>query len=90
MPWCNDCNRFYTQSTLNPDGTCPDGHQAAPLPPPGAAAIDPASGPATDSATTDEDSGRVAPWHFWVMVVALAIYLGWRLVQGIMWAIGKL
>jgi hypothetical protein len=37
-----------------------------------------------------EDDGRTAPWHFWLMVAALTIYLGWRLVQGIMWAIGKL
>lgn len=26
-----------------------------------------------------------APWHFWVMVVALVLYLGWRLVQGVAW-----
>ena len=25
------------------------------------------------------------PWHFWLMVIALAIYLGWRLIQGIEW-----
>ncbi|MBK7166110.1 MAG: hypothetical protein IPH81_12750 [Candidatus Microthrix sp.] len=37
-----------------------------------------------------QDDSRTAPWHFWLMVAALTIYLGWRLVQGIMWAIGKL
>ena len=26
-----------------------------------------------------------APWHFWVMVVALVAYLGWRVVQGAAW-----
>lgn len=25
------------------------------------------------------------PWHFWVLVVALVVYLGWRLVQLIGW-----
>ncbi len=25
------------------------------------------------------------PWHFWVLVVALGIYLGWRLIQGFAW-----
>jgi hypothetical protein len=29
-----------------------------------------------------------APWHFWVLLIGLAIYLGWRLVQGIMWLVG--
>jgi hypothetical protein len=22
-----------------------------------------------------------APWHFWILVAAAAVYLGWRLVQ---------
>jgi hypothetical protein len=30
-----------------------------------------------------------APWHFWLMIIALVIYLGWRLVQFIIWIIGK-
>ena len=21
------------------------------------------------------------PWHFWLLLVALAVYLGWRLIQ---------
>jgi hypothetical protein len=29
-----------------------------------------------------------APWHFWVLVIALVIYLGWRAVQGIQLLIG--
>lgn len=96
MPWCDDCDRFYTQSTLNPDGTCPDGHQAAPLPPPGIAASGQAASGQVSSADgvhadgVGEGKDRVAPWHFWVMVVALAVYLGWRLIQGIMWVIGLL
>jgi hypothetical protein len=28
------------------------------------------------------------PWHFWLMVAALVVYLGWRLVQGIGWLTG--
>ncbi|MPY92781.1 MAG: hypothetical protein GEV08_06845 [Acidimicrobiia bacterium] len=30
------------------------------------------------------------PWHFWVMVLAVTLYLGWRVVQGILWVLGKL
>lgn len=32
-----------------------------------------------------EERGK-APWHFWLLVVALVAYLGWRLVQVIIWA----
>lgn len=31
--------------------------------------------------------GDSAPWHFWVMVAALAGYLLWRLVQGVWWLV---
>ncbi len=33
-----------------------------------------------------DDDGKI-PWHFWVLVVALVIYLGWRLIQLIGWII---
>jgi len=25
------------------------------------------------------------PWHFWLLLIVFAIYLGWRLVQGVGW-----
>ncbi len=25
------------------------------------------------------------PWHFWLLVGALVIYLGWRLIEVIIW-----
>ena len=65
MPWCEDCSRFYTPSTLSEDGVCPDGHQVA----------DPAE---------NEPDGKI-PWHFWLLVVGVVVYLGWRLIQGIEW-----
>lgn len=34
----------------------------------------------------DED-GAKAPWHFWVLVAALVLYLGWRLIEVIIWLI---
>ena len=37
--------------------------------------------PPTEEASQEQ---RV-PWHFWLMVIALVVYLGWRLVQGIQW-----
>jgi uncharacterized paraquat-inducible protein A len=33
-----------------------------------------------------EKEKRSIPWHFWVLIVATVIYLGYRLVQGIVWA----
>jgi hypothetical protein len=29
------------------------------------------------------------PWHFWFMLAALVVYLGWRLVESIIWVAGK-
>ncbi len=31
-----------------------------------------------------------APWHFKVLVGAAVVYLGWRLAQGIAWAVHAL
>ena len=31
-----------------------------------------------------------APWHFWVMVAALVLYLGWRAVEGVVWVISSI
>jgi hypothetical protein len=28
-----------------------------------------------------------APWHFKLMLLALALYLGWRAWQGIVWVV---
>jgi len=35
------------------------------------------------SATEEGRVGDSAPWHFWLVVIALALYLGWRLIQGV-------
>jgi hypothetical protein len=28
------------------------------------------------------------PWHFWLLLVSLLGYLGWRVVQGVEWFLG--
>ena len=33
----------------------------------------------------DSEPDPKIPWHFWVLVIALVVYLGWRLIQGIEW-----
>ena len=71
MPWCETCERFYNPNSIAPDGTCTNcGRFIAEPPKPGE--------------EEDEDSSKV-PWHFWILVVALVVYLGWRLVQLIQW-----
>jgi len=82
MPWCEDCARFYTPSTLTPEGDCPGGHHVA----------DPGARPAVVQSTAPgppagEERVR-APWHFWLLVAAVVIYLGWRVVQGVDWLLG--
>ena len=40
---------------------------------------------------SDEPEAKVrAPWHFWVLVTGVVLYLGWRLVQGIIWVLHHL
>jgi len=74
MPWCEPCGAFFNPNTLHADGTCPKC---------GAGVGDPAE--ATGDEEADEEVHAKVPWHFWVGVVAMVIYLGWRLVQGIIW-----
>jgi len=79
MPFCEPCDRFYTPSTLTPEGDCPEGHHVA----------EPEDAPTlvqSDVVLEDEKAPKV-PWHFWLLLIAVVIYLGWRLVQGIEWFI---
>lgn len=34
------------------------------------------------------DGGKV-PWHLWLVLAAVVLYLGWRLVQGAGWLAGR-
>jgi len=71
MPWCDLCSQYHAPSALNEEQNCPD-----------------CGGP-VEAAATDEDRtvGQSAPWHFWVVVAALAGYLLWRVIDGIIWAL---
>ena len=77
MPWCEDCGRFYSPPTLTSEGDCPEGHHVAD---PGAGQLSQAAGSGGDDGTNPK-----VPWHFWLLLAALAVYLGWRLVQLVMW-----
>ncbi len=82
MPWCATCDRFLSPPTVSHDGTCPTcghtvdaGHAHLPT-----TTLDPTGAP-TD---TDEPLEPV-PWHFKLMLGALAVYLGYRALQGVEW-----
>jgi hypothetical protein len=77
MPWCDDCSKYWTYSSLPPEGTCPTCGRALAKP-------ERPAGPVTaESLDLREMAGEKAkvPWHFKLMLVALIIYLGWRFVQ---------
>ena len=66
MPWCEDCAKYLTPTAMGDDGTCPTcGRPVGEVEQRAADALD--------------DEGT--PWHFKLLVAALVVYLGWRLVQ---------
>ena len=81
MPWCDVCDRFLSPSTVKVDGTCPSCGRVVE---PGHARTAEAKLP---DAEDDEDLPPI-PWHLWLLAGALAIYLGYRAMQGIEWLIG--
>ena len=77
MPWCPRCDRFLSPSTVRTDGSCPACGST----------VDPGGAQAADD---DDDALPPLPWHFKLLVGALALYLGYRAFQGIEWVATKL
>ena len=91
MPWCLHCDRYLTPPTVRTDGTCPtcgrrvDAGRAHP----------PGSPHGRSSTTTGQpedttDQAPPVPWHLKLLLVALAIYLGYRLFQGFAWVLAHI
>ncbi|MFN0029390.1 MAG: hypothetical protein ACKV2O_19715 [Acidimicrobiales bacterium] len=72
MPWCEPCAKFWSPNTVRADGSCPACGTGVGG---GVGRRRPATG------------WRSVPWHFWLLLAALAAYLGWRFVQGLWWAL---
>lgn len=73
MPWCPECERFLSPPTVQADGTCPRcGHEVVRT--------------QTVESTTEEEYPPV-PFHLKALGIAAAVYLGWRLVQGVAWVV---
>ena len=83
MPQCDACARHWTPPSMRADGTCPTCGRLLELrTPPG--------DPAAAHEAPEEEAGPAAPWHFKVMLLALAAYLAWRGVQGVGWVASHL
>jgi len=68
MPWCGPCEKNWTPTSLNADGTCPQCGQNV------------EGGGHVDTAETHK-----IPWHFWLMVGVISVYLIYRLAQLVLW-----
>ena len=81
MPWCPNCERFLSQPSVRPDGTCPTCGRAVE-----------ANVPAhrQGGAPGPEEELPAIPFHMKALGVALVVYLGWRFVQGVEWVIQHL
>jgi hypothetical protein len=80
VPWCDTCDRFYNPNTLVADGTCPTCGRTV--------GADSSGEVAAGAAGAGEVRG--APWHFWALITATAVYLGYRLLQGVIWVAQRL
>lgn len=76
MPWCEDCAKYWAPSAMKADGSCPTCGRIVETPEPITAKnLDLKRLAAGEGAEVAK-----APWHFKVLVVALAVYLGYRVV----------
>lgn len=78
MPWCGNCSRYLTPSTVTPEGNCP------------VCGLEPEHNTVHGRPLTAKDmdlrelageDGEKVPWHFTLLLVLLCLYLGWRIVQ---------
>ena len=83
MPWCEDCAKYHAPSAMTEDGACPTCGRiieaAAVKPTVTAKNLDLKKLAAGEDATEDDDES--APWHFKLLMVLLALYLTWRIVD---------
>lgn len=78
MPWCEQCSRYLTPSSVSTDGTCPGcGRELENNTIHGR----PLTGKDIDLRELAGEDGEKVPWHFKLLLVLLCAYLGWRIVQ---------
>ena len=78
MPWCEDCAKYWAPTAMNEDGTCPTcGREVQAQQPITAKNLNLRKLAVGENG--DDDDAK-APWHFKLLMVMLAVYLGWRVV----------
>lgn len=80
MPYCTECAHYWAPSAMGTDGSCPRCHRRLATPP----AVRNVSAKDLDLkklAAGNDDEDLSAPWHFKLLVGALIVYLGWRIVD---------
>jgi hypothetical protein len=83
MPWCEDCAKYYAPSAMKDDGTCPTCGRSLEAQQPITAKNVNVKALAAGGEGNEEQAK--APWHFKLLMVGLVLYLGWRLVQLILY-----
>jgi len=80
MPFCEDCAKYWAPAAMSEDGACPTCGRV--LDPPSAAGRVTAKNLDVRRLAAGEDAEQAkAPWHFKLLMVMLAAYLAWRVVQ---------
>jgi hypothetical protein len=81
MPWCTKCDRFLSPPTVRTDGTCPTCGNVVD-------AGEVATSAAAQRAEKPDEALPPIPWHLKVLAGGIAIYLAYRIYQGIEWVLG--
>lgn len=97
MPWCPACERFLSPSTVRTDGTCPGCGRRVEAPARGPEHREAPFGPRAErhgagsraGEPADDEPLPPAPWHLKLLGGGVALYLGYRLFQGIEWLLHR-
>ena len=87
MPWCEECAKYWTPSAMTVEGTCPAcGRSLEAQKPVTAPVSQPITAKNLDlhklaAGEHGNEADAKAPWHFKLLMVLLALYLGWRVVD---------
>jgi len=102
VPWCTECDRFLSPSSVTVAGDCP--RCGSPVDPGRARAATTPTGPTTSTSSATSEGDATAdgaadaewvpdldpiPWHLKLLAGAVAVYLGWRAFQGIEWIVHR-
>ncbi len=87
MSWCDACQRgFELQAGSN---ACPVCAQAGLV---SSASSEPRQAGSSSLKSTKSRARKAQartgpPWHFWLVIAAAALYLGWRVVEALVWVV---